>query len=38
MSKATAARLLRELPNRWWFGALWIAALAAMAAGAVRAA
>lgn len=38
MSKATAARLLRELPNSSWFGVIWIAALAAMAAGAVRAA
>jgi hypothetical protein len=36
--KKTTARLLKQLPNSWWFGVLWMGALLTMAVGAVRAA
>ena len=34
--RQTTARLLKQLPNSWWFAAFWMAALATMAVGAAR--
>lgn len=33
--RKTTARLLKQLPNSWLFGVLWIGALTAMATGAI---
>lgn len=37
MRRSTAS-LMKRLPNSWWFGAFWMAALLTMAVGAARAA
>jgi hypothetical protein len=33
--RKTTARLLKQLPNSWLFGLLWMGALSAMAMGAI---
>lgn len=33
--RKTTARLLKQLPNSWLFGVLWMGALTAMATGAI---
>lgn len=36
--RRTTTRLLKQLPNSWWFAAFWVAALGTMAVAAARSA